>query len=280
MDDALIGPLGPPDLHVMTFNIRRRLSMTPRPADRWERRRRAVRVLLAAERPTLLGVQEAMADQADAVMGALGDAYGRVGHGRRADGRGEGCPLYYDADRIDLIAWEQTALSDTPQVPGSTSWGNMTPRVMVLAQLRDRATGVRFLAVNTHFDHLSPRSRIRSAEAVRKVVAEHGLPAVVTGDLNAGQRSSALRALLADGALDDAWRAAHVRVSPPWGTFANYRPPRAGRRRIDWIVTTSDVDVVRAGMNARRPDGVWPSDHLAVQAVVRLPQPEILDPSP
>lgn len=274
MSDALIGPSAPPDVHVMTFNIRRRLSMSPRRADRWTRRRPAVQALVAAERPTVLGIQEAMSDQADALGTALGERYGRVGHGRRADGTGEGCPLYYDADRVELVGWEQAALSDTPDEPGSTSWGNMVPRVMVIAQLRDRATGVAFLAVNTHFDHLAPRSRVRSAEAVRKTVAGHGLPAVITGDLNAGQGSAAIETLLADDALEDAWRAAAVRVTPPWGSFPNYRQPRAGTRRIDWIVTTPDIDVSRAGLNAHRPDGVWPSDHLPLQVVVRLPGAE------
>ncbi|MEH0110902.1 endonuclease/exonuclease/phosphatase family protein [Tersicoccus sp. MR15.9] len=271
MNDALIGPPARPDVHVMTLNVRRRIRMTPRRADRWANRRPAVQALVRAERPTVLGVQEAMPDQADALHEALGERYGRVGHGRNADGGGEGCPLFYDAGRLELVGWEQAALSDTPDVPGSTSWGNMVPRIMVLAQLRDRATGALFLAVNTHFDHLSRRSRVRSAEAVRKTVAGHGLPAIVTGDLNAGQRSPSVQTLLADDALEDAWSAADLRITPPWGTFANYRQPRAGGRRIDWIVTTPDIDVRRAGMNARRPDGVWPTDHLPVQAIVRLP---------
>jgi endonuclease/exonuclease/phosphatase family metal-dependent hydrolase len=55
------------------------------------------------------------------------------------------------------------------------------------------------------------------------------------------------------------------------GTFAHYRPPRPARPRIDWIVVTPDVRVERAAINTFRHRGVWPSDHLPVQAVVSVP---------
>lgn len=271
MADALIGPTVPPEMQVMTFNIRRRMDMTPRRADRWSWRVPAVRTLLHTERPTVLGVQEALPDQAAVLRDTFGDGYGAVGHGRRADGRGEGCPLFWDNTRLELITWDQVALSDHPDVPGSTSWGNMIPRMMVVATLSDRTTSARFLVINTHLDHLSQRSRLRSVAAIRQCALGQPLPAMVLGDLNAGAEAAAVRALFADGALRDAWRAAGEHVTPAWGTFPNYRPPHAGQRRIDWIAVTPDVDVVRTGINDRRFGGRWPSDHLPVQAVVRLP---------
>ena len=260
----------------MTFNIRRRMPQIgpfagPRSADRWAVRAPAVATLLHDERPTLLGTQEVLPDQDRALSQALGASYNRVGHGRDAGGQGEGCPLYYDSTRLDLLRWSQVALSDTPDVDGSRSWGNHTPRVLVEADLRDHATGVRFLAVNTHFDNFSRRSRVKAAQFVRLLVAERGPPAVVMGDLNSGERTAPLTELFAEGTLTDAWPAARERLTPEWGTFPNYRPPTLERKRIDWIAVTPDVRVERIGLNARRPRGAWPSDHLPVQAVLRLP---------
>ena len=269
MTVPLIGPVDPPGLHVMTFNIRRRMDgLAWRRADRWRHRRPAARDLLTSERPALLGVQEAMPDQADDVLTALGPRYRFVGHGRGARRTGEGCPLYFDTERLELLEWDQTALSEHPHQPGSRSWGNPIPRIAVTARLRDRATGTSFLAINTHLDPFSPRSRLRSVDALRALVG--GGPAILTGDLNAGAESRTLRALLADESLKDAWTVAEHRLGASVGTFANYRPPRTGTTRIDWIVVTPDIAVERAGINARRFDGSWPSDHLPVQAVVRL----------
>jgi endonuclease/exonuclease/phosphatase family metal-dependent hydrolase len=226
---------------------------------------------LRAERPTLLGVQEALPDQARFVHESLGPAYQSVGHGRDKNGRGEACPIYYNAERLELLGWEQAALSNQPTCPGSTSWGNVIPRIMVCATFLDRATSRRFLAVNTHLDHLSWASRLHSARAIRAMAATSTTPSVVTGDLNAGAGSAPLRALLDDGTLADTWNVARHRDSGPWGTFSNYRQPRLDGRRIDWILASQEFGVSRSGINTLRYDGGWASDHLPVQAVLVLP---------
>jgi len=267
-EEAMIGPVSPPDLHVMTLNVRRRFDRRMRRlADRWDVRRPALEALLRSERPTLLGVQEARPDQA-AVISALG--YRFAGLPETGRGRDEGCPLFYEDERLELLDWTQEALSDHPEVAGSTSWGNLIPRIMVWARMRDRATNAELLVINTHLDHLSLRSRLRSAVVIRERVAAQALPAIVMGDLNASQRSRPVRELLRGGVLTDAWTAASTLLTPQWGTFPNYRSPKVGGTRIDWITVTPTIDVQRAGINAGRFQGQWPSDHLPVQAVVRL----------
>jgi endonuclease/exonuclease/phosphatase family metal-dependent hydrolase len=271
----MIGPVPAPGLHVMTYNIRRKITgPLVRPNDHWREREPRMQRLLRAERPTVLGTQEVMPSQLPALTAALGSAYRVIGHGRDADGQGEGCPILYDTERLELVSWEQLALSDDPQTPGSRSWGNLVPRIAVSAVFHDRLTSARFTVMNTHFDHLSRASRVRSAEFVRRRIAAQKLPAVVTGDLNADADSPALRELFAGDRLVDAWHAASDRSSPQWGTFPNYGAVRWAEKRIDWIAVTPDVEVRDIGINARRIDGRWPSDHLPVQAVLRFPASE------
>jgi len=275
MSDALIGPTPPPDLHVMTYNIRRRMhGPLVRPADRWREREPRMRRLLQAERPTLLGTQEVMPSQATALLEALGPAYRLLGHGRDRDGQGEGCPILYDTERLELVEGEQIALSNDPHLPGSRSWGNLIPRIAVIAQFRDRATSARFVMLNAHLDHLSARSRVRAAETIRRRATAQPLPVLVTGDFNADAESLPLRELFAGDRLRDAWEIADQRVSPLWGTFPNYGAVRWAAPRIDWIAVTPGIDVRAIGVNARRIDGRRPSDHLPVQAVVRIPAEE------
>ncbi|KRC60636.1 hypothetical protein ASE14_06495 [Agromyces sp. Root81] len=273
-DAALIGPVSEPDVHVMTFNVRRRTNSLPGSPDRWAGRAPLVRRLLRAEQPTLLGVQEALADQVDAIADALGPRYRWVGRGRSATGTDEHCAIFYDADRLELTAWRQRALSATPDVPGSRSFGNLTRRIVVSAAFTDAATGARLLAFNTHLDHLSWRSRLASAAMILDLVrhaasAEPDAAVVVTGDFNAGTDSAVSRRLTADGALRDAWGAASERLTPQWGTFSNYRRPRPGGSRIDLILVGRRVEVLRAGVNAARFAGRAASDHEPMQAVLR-----------
>jgi endonuclease/exonuclease/phosphatase family metal-dependent hydrolase len=270
-DTALIGPVEAPGLHVMSYNIRRRLPhLMPHSPDRWSRRRPLLRRLLRTEQPALLGVQEALVDQAQSLRKALGEHYRLIGHGREANTGGEGCPIFYDSRRLRVLSWHQTALSDTPEVPGSTTWGNRVPRIVVDATFRDLATGDEFQAVNTHLDHKSRSSRLRSADALREIVAASTLPTIMTGDFNTDAATDPYAALTGEGMLVDTWDVTQTRLTEVWGTFLDYREPRHDRKRIDWILVTPGVTVEQAAINVTRYEEGWPSDHAAVQAVVRL----------
>jgi endonuclease/exonuclease/phosphatase family metal-dependent hydrolase len=279
-ESPLIGPTAAPELHVMSYNIRRRMPhLIPRSPDRWVHRQPLLKQLLDTEQPSLVGVQEALPEQANFVRHALGERYRSIGHGREKNGRGEGCPIFYDRERLRLLDWQQTALSDTPEVQGSSTWGNRTPRVIVDATFTDIATGVQFHAVNTHFDNRSRTSRLKAAVALRRIVLASGLPAIVTGDFNTDAGTEPHDVLLGTGTpspggtgvgtLRDAWDAADTRLTDAWGTFLDYHPPQHERKRIDWILV-SKAHVLSVGINTARFDGGWPSDHAAVQAVVRL----------
>jgi endonuclease/exonuclease/phosphatase family metal-dependent hydrolase len=238
---VLIGPVDAPELHVMTYNIRRLFRRyRPGSPDRWADREPLIAALLRREQPALLGTQEAMPTQGRAVSRALGPHYRR-----------------------------QVALSDTPAVAGSRSWGNMVPRIAVVADFTDLATGLPLRHVNTHFDHLSRRSREASARMMLEIVAEVQVPTIVAGDTNAGVETEAHRLLVESGALVDAWDGARDRLTPEWGTWSNYKAPKRTTRRIDWMLVTPDVEVERVGINTTRTAGRAPSDHEALQAVVR-----------
>ena len=269
--DALIGPIAAPALHVMTLNIRRPLGLLAwPPADRWAVRAPRLRALLARERPSLLCAQEAMPSQVALMRETLGPSYRHVGHGRGADLRGEGCPIVYDTDRLELLEWSQLALSETPDAAGSRSWGNLLPRIAVRAEFLDAATGERFVVFNTHLDPFSSRSRIRSGEQIRHWAARVSSPIIVTGDLNSRPSSPPFAALLEADTLRDAWHAASTRLTPEWGTYGGYRTPRASGARIDLIAVSAGIEVDCVGINAARVHGGWASDHLPVHAVVRL----------
>jgi endonuclease/exonuclease/phosphatase family metal-dependent hydrolase len=271
----LVGPVAAPELHVMSYNIRRRMPhVIPGSPDRWVHREPLLKRFLTDELPSLVGVQEALPEQANFVRHALGERYRSIGHGREKNGRGEGCPIFYDRERLRLLDWQQTALSDTPEIQGSSTWGNRTPRVVVDATFTDIATGVQFHAVNTHFDNRSRNARLKAATALRRIVLASGLPAIVTGDFNTDAGTEPHSVLLGTGtptfgALTDAWDAADTRLTDEWGTFLDYRQPRHDHKRIDWILVAK-AHVLSAGINTTRFEGGWPSDHAAVQAVVRF----------
>ena len=274
MTPSLIGPVTAPELHVMTFNVRRRLGgLALRPADRWHARGPRVRALVRAERPTLLGVQEARADQADAVLHALGARYRFVGRGREAGGRGEGCPLYYDTERLQLLEWDQRALSDRRTwpvpVPGAIScraW-SCGRASSTASPASDSPRSTRTSIRSRSGRGCGPPARSGGSWPPGPSDGDHRRPQRVgrLGDAHraAGRRHAAGR-LVGRRHADDP-RVGHLRRLPAHrggaraGSIGSRHPP--------------DVGVVRAGINARTVEGGWASDHLPVQAVIRLPRP-------
>lgn len=271
----LIGAAGRNDLHIMSFNIRLDCTGTlPGEADYWPERVGALRAVLELEKPTAVGIQEALFHQLAAIEGAFPEHYKMIGFGRDGGSAGEFSAIFYDARRLRVSNWDQFWLSDQPALIGSASWGNTVTRMVTWGRFTDLSTGKELMLANTHFDHESEDARILSAQAVIDFVTGFSprLPTVLTGDFNAqAQASSAYDALVGTGVFLDTWTSAGQQVTPAYGTFPNYKDPVLGGTRIDWLLATPGITVQKAAINTFTLDGRYPSDHVPVQALVRLP---------
>ncbi|MBU2669182.1 endonuclease/exonuclease/phosphatase family protein [Actinoplanes bogorensis] len=269
--DALAGPAAPADLHVMTFNLR---FGSPAEPNSWAQRRPVMRSLLTTEKPDLIGTQEGLAGQLHDLETDLGPGYDFLGKGRLGGDRSEFMAVFYRRERLTPQAYGNFWLSDTPEVPGSDTWNGFAVRMVTWVRFLDRATGKRFYAVNTHLDNLSELARRRSAELIRTRVAafEPRLPTILTGDFNtpAGASSEVYGDFVEQAGYRDTWTTAPVR-GPAYGTFHGYQPLQPDGPRIDWILTSPAITVSAVLINTYRRDTQFPSDHLPVQARLRLP---------
>lgn len=240
----------------------------------WPLREAGALALLRGLSADVLGVQEALADQHDALAAVLPD-YVAVGGGRD-DGRrkGEFSSLFLRRARFDLLDSGQFWLSPTPDVPGSMGWDAAYTRICSWARVRDRRDGRELLVANTHFDHLGVQAREQSARLIvarLHAVAGARPPATVApailllGDFNSDERSSAYRAMLGAG-LVDAYRSVHPQTGSNELTFHAFKGLTLGRR-IDFIFNSMDLHAVDAAI-VRTPisPGRFPSDHYFVTA--------------
>lgn len=273
--EALIGAAGQTDLHVMTFNIRLDLQGTlPGQADYWPERIAALQAVLELEKPTVMGIQEALFHQLPAVEDAFPKHYRMVGFGRDGGSAGEYSAIFYDARRLSVVTWDQFWLSDQPDLIGSATWGNTVTRIVTWARFKDQGTGKEFILVNTHFDHQSENARILSARAIVDLMNRFSpkLPTVVIGDFNsAAESSGAYDTLVGSGVFHDTWKTAAQQLTPAYDTFPNYKDPVLGGTRIDWVLATPGITSLKAAINTFTLAGRYPSDHAPVQALIRLP---------
>ncbi|HEX7086759.1 MAG TPA: endonuclease/exonuclease/phosphatase family protein, partial [Vicinamibacterales bacterium] len=183
-------------LTVMSFNIR---YGTANDGDnRWELRRDLLFDVLREEDADIIGLQEALHFQIQEIVAAV-PAYASVGVGRD-DGKekGEHSAILFRKERLRVLDSGTFWFSDTPEVPGSTSWGNRITRICTWARFADERGGS-FYVFNLHLDHESQPSRERSVQLLAQRIrgrAVTGDPVIVTGDFNVGEDNGAIRWLL------------------------------------------------------------------------------------
>lgn len=258
----------PTTLTVMTYNLR---YASPKPPNSWPERRPAAKAMLEKLAPDLIGTQEGLYAQLKD-LGADLPGFEQIGLGREGGSRGEFMAIFYRAERFEPVEYDHFWLSDTPEVIGSATWGNNVKRMVTWVRFRDRQSSQEFYFVNTHFDHESQNAREKSAELLLERIKKlkSDLPLIVVGDFNAvAGANKAYDTLVGDGYLSDTWTAAKE-PGKAIGTFHNYRGPREGGGRIDWILTRGPITTLSSEVVTFELDGQYPSDHFPVIAKLRL----------
>lgn len=268
-------PVWAQSLRVMTFNVR--LPVAADGANRWEARRELMADTIRRHRPDLIGTQELHKPQGDFLIEHL-DGYAWFGRDRRGGDSDEHVGVFYRTKVLTVIESGDFWLSDTPEVAGSITWGNLYPRLTTWALFEHRSSRRRFYVYNTHFPYRDEdeAARVRCAELILAHLARQpqDVPAIVMGDFNTAPDSRVHDLLSAQ--LLDAWIEAPERQGPA-ATFHAF----TGRaeRRIDWIFAR--------GLLARRAvtvidarNGRYPSDHFPVFVDYRWPRKRDLERQP
>jgi len=258
--------LGAQTLRVMTFNVRTGIA-NDGPND-WNHRRDIMVRTIREQHPDVLGTQELNKFQGDYIVSKL-PQYVWFGIGRRGDDGDEHMGVFYRSDRLRVIDSGNYWLSDTPDKPGSITWGNPYPRMVTWALFERKADGRRFYYCNTHFPYRDQDelARTRSAQEIlsRLNALPADLPIVMTGDFNSAPDKPDHAVLTS--LLDDAWISAGSHGGPE-KTFHNFTG--IPDRRIDWILYR-DFRALTAQTVTTQQDDRYPSDHFPVVAVLAWP---------
>lgn len=251
-------------LTVMSLNIR--MPSADDGVNLWEKRRELTFATIRAADPDLIGTQELFQRQGDDVVKAL-PQYSWFGTDRYGGHANEHMGIFYRRDRLKIVEQGQFWLSDTPEVPGSISWGHPLPRMVNWATFETR-DGHRFRFYDTHFPYRDEdeAARTRGAQLLSDRIAAgpKDLPVIVTGDFNTTADKPAHAVLTRT--LADAWASRPDHQGPDF-TFHGFTGK--GDRRIDWILTRGFAVERIATIDTHR-GAVYPSDHYPVVARVRF----------
>lgn len=262
-------------MKVMTCNIR--CSTAGDGDDGWTFRKDFCCRVIHSHAPDVICLQEVREDQLTDFTAAFADfdAYGT------ADvplGRDPVNTLFFRRDVFQKVSAATFWLSETPQVPGSSSWDSACIRLAGWVHLSERTSGRDLVVVNTHLDHRSQAARERQAGVINTWSAafDAGPPIILTGDMNCDRRNPAIESYKAAGWCDT-YEAVHGGADPGY-TFhffrgVDYVPDPANdawwpvdQGKVDWIFTRGDVKVTGAEIVRDHENDRYPSDHFFVSA--------------
>jgi endonuclease/exonuclease/phosphatase family metal-dependent hydrolase len=260
-------PAGAQTLRVMSFNVR--LPLDADGPNRWEQRRALMVRTIREQHPDVIGTQELYALQGNHLVAKIPE-YAWFGRGRSGKpGDDERMGVFYRRDRLRVVESGDFWLSDTPDVPGSITWGHLFPRMVTWALFERIEDSRRFYLFNTHLPYREQddEARLRGALAIlqRLRTLPADVPVVLTGDFNTAADGCVHKQLV--GLLQDAWNAAPRREGPEGSYHAFTGQPQ---KRIDWILFRG-LRAEAARTITRQEDGRYPSDHFPVMAELAWP---------
>lgn len=251
----------------MSFNIR--YDNSDDKENQWDKRKEELVELIEQRHPDILGIQEGLYNQVEYIRNNTSN-YSYIGVGRDdGDKKGEFSALYYDTTRLILKSEGTFWLSPTPyQV--SVGWDASMERICTFGQFQIKNTDQEIYVFNTHFDHIGPKARKKSAKLILSKIKDLDIdssPLIVMGDLNSEPDSKPVRILTKK--MVDPMAFLNNDYSGPYGTFNGFMFDTVPVKRIDYILT-SNVDIISyQHIEDKRKNNLCISDHLPVMIVFR-----------
>jgi len=255
------------EINVMSFNIRVPVDAAPKD---WSSRRSAAFHVIESEAPDVIGFQELVHSQKVDLEKHF-PRYTFIGIGRERDGSGESVRLFVNTDRFTIDVSEQGTFwfSNTPDIAGSSHWGNQYLRICSWVRLIEKQTGKGLYIFNNHWG-FSPEFQSKATRLLLKRIAgrtQTNEQVVIIGDLNATPEAVAIEKILLNQ-FNDVWQESeqqHQQVSAG-ATFHAFSGD--AKDRIDYIFYSAESLKLRSfKIHDQKINGVWPSDHFPISAV-------------
>jgi endonuclease/exonuclease/phosphatase family metal-dependent hydrolase len=257
------------NVSVMTYNIR--LDIASDGENAWEFRKDFLLHQIQFYSPDIIGTQEGRPNQIKYMHDSL-PHYNFIGHGREGGNHGEYSAIFYNSNNVKVEKENTFWLSQTPEKK-SKGWDAAYERICTYGLFTDLKSLKKFWVFNTHLDHVGELARLNGLKLIQKRIAEintQKYPVIFMGDLNAEPDTEIIQ-YLQNEMLDT--KSVAKLVFGPNGTFNGFQFNNPVNRRIDYIFISkvSGIVVDKYAVLSDSKDLKYPSDHLPVFTVLRLP---------
>ncbi|MBL6989480.1 MAG: endonuclease/exonuclease/phosphatase family protein [Bacteriovoracaceae bacterium] len=175
--------------------------------------------------------------------------------------------IFVNPGTIDVEISGDIWLSKTPDVPGSLSFGSAFPRLCTWIIGSYKKSGLKFIYVNTHLDHLQESTRAQQIQVLIEATNEinkDSLPVILSGDFNSSvndQVRQQIASLMPN--LYDPWLALNIPEETSYHKFKGHHPKG---QRIDWVLLDQSIICNQISLDKFQQNGIFPSDHFPLKA--------------
>lgn len=173
--------------------------------------------------------------------------------------------LFYNTQQLKLIDSGDVWLSETPSIPGSSSFKSSFPRLLTWAKFEDN--GQIFLVANFHLDHVLNSTRLEQVKVgiieLKKI--HNDLPIIILGDFNDSPESNTHREICQNLNLIDPWI---LNGNFEEASHHNFTGDGKDGSRIDWILFNEKFHCNEINLEKRMFNNLYLSDHFPVVATL------------
>ena len=238
----------PISMNIATYNIRYENRGDSIAGNGWGQRCPVIAGMVQFHDFDIFGTQEGLHKQLEDLKRSLpGYDYFGIGRDDGLQG-GEFSAVFYKTGKFKILRNGDFWMSTVTDAPNK-GWDAALPRICTWGEFEEIKSGLRFLLLNLHMDHIGVEARRESAKLVLEKVREMSgnNPVILMGDFNVDQNNESYTLLNTSGLLQDAYDKSPVRYANN-GTFNSFRTDRKTDSRIDHIFLTSHFTVSRYGI--------------------------------
>lgn len=251
-------------LKIITSNIR--FANSGDGIHSWKERRPLLQNIYQTFGADLVGTQEGRIQQLKELDADLPDLELVDSHRNWIDERMYPC-LFLNPKTITLERSGDLWLSETPDVPGSSSFSSAFPRLCTWAEITLKETGKQLMIVNTHLDHILQTTRQEQVRVLIKEISKiNDRPVIIMGDFNESPLTEIKKELMNAFHLKDPWVEKNYAEETSHHGFLGEESDDGDR--IDWILIPTNYDCVELTLEKRSFNEIFPSDHYPILATV------------
>ncbi len=253
-------------LSLVSSNIR---FDSPNDGDhRWDCRKKLLSSILLKDNPDIIATQEGRQPQLRDLESLLPD-YKIADQHRDWIAERMYPSIYYKNTNTKILDSGDIWLSETPGLPGSSSFKSIFPRLCSWVKCQKEKQ--QFYYYNLHLDHILDETRINQIKVLieeRKKINIEKLPIIIGGDFNNPAGGDLYKLLLNQiPHLYDPWKKlGHSEET----SYHHFDGTHEKGSRIDWILVDKRFTTQEIYFDKTQLENLYPSDHFPLKCFLEL----------